>query len=103
MYLQNKYTRWYYNIIQRAQSRILPADVYTEKHHIIPSSLGGSNSISNIASLTSREHFICHLLLTKMTTGNNLLQLNVSWEKVKYSLLHREDFETYSKQSLNRA
>ena len=75
MYLQNKYTRWYYNIIQRAQSRILPADVYTEKHHIIPSSLGGSNSISNIASLTSREHFICHLLLTKMTTGNNLFKM----------------------------
>jgi hypothetical protein len=75
MYLQNKYTRWYYNIIQRAQSRILPADVYTEKHHVIPSSLGGSNSTSNIASLTSREHFICHLLLTKMTTGNDLFKM----------------------------
>jgi hypothetical protein len=75
MYLQNKYTRWYYNIIQRAQSRILSADVYTEKHHVIPSSLGGSNSTSNIASLTSREHFVCHLLLTKMTKGNDLFKM----------------------------
>ena len=44
MYLQNKYTRWYYNIIQRAQSRTLPADVYIEKHHIIPKSFGGKSN-----------------------------------------------------------
>ena len=32
-------------------------------------------------------------------TGLNNLQiskqLNITWEKVKYSLLHRKDFETY--------
>lgn len=66
MYLQNKYTRWYYNIIQRAQSRILPQDIYTEKHHIIPRSLGGDNSKENLVRLTAREHFVCHLLLIKM-------------------------------------
>jgi hypothetical protein len=75
MYLQNKYTRWYYNIIQRAQLRKLPLDVYIEKHHIIPSSLGGNNTKYNIASLTPREHFVCHLLLTKMTIGNNLFKM----------------------------
>jgi hypothetical protein len=69
MYLQNKYTRWYYNIVQRAQLRILPQDIYTEKHHIIPQSLGGDNSTTNLVHLTAREHFVCHLLLTKMTTG----------------------------------
>lgn len=69
MYLQNKYTRWYYNIIQRAQSRTLPIDVYIEKHHIIPRSLGGSETNKNLVHLTAKEHFVCHLLLTKMTTG----------------------------------
>jgi 5-methylcytosine-specific restriction endonuclease McrA len=69
MYLQNKYTRWYYNIVQRAQSRILSQDIYTEKHHIIPQSFGGDNSVTNLVRLTAREHFVCHLLLTKMTTG----------------------------------
>jgi hypothetical protein len=69
MYLQNKYTRWYYNIIQRAKLRILSSDIYVEKHHIIPQSIGGDNSESNIVRLTAREHFICHLLLAKMTTG----------------------------------
>jgi hypothetical protein len=70
MYLQNKYTCWYNNIIQQAQSRILSQDIYTEKHHVIPRSLGGNNSNTNIAILTAKEHFLCHLLLTKMTTGN---------------------------------
>lgn len=69
MYLQNKYTRWYYNIIQRAQLRSLSADVYVERHHIIPRSLGGSNDPNNLVYLTAKEHFVCHLLLVKMTSG----------------------------------
>ena len=71
MYLQNKYTRWYYDIIQRAQLRKLPPDVYTEKHHIIPRSLGGDNQKENIIKLTAKEHFICHMLLVKMTDGKS--------------------------------
>lgn len=69
MYLQNKYSRWYFNIIQRASNRILPTDVYYEKHHIIPRSLGGDDKLENLVNLTAKEHFICHLLLVKMTTG----------------------------------
>jgi hypothetical protein len=75
MYLQNKYTKWYYNIIQNAQARILPLNVYFEKHHIVPRSLGGNNKQSNIAKLTPKEHFICHLLLTKMTNGNGMYKM----------------------------
>lgn len=44
-------------------------ETYTEKHHIIPKSLGGDNSPENIVTLTAREHFICHRLLTKITQG----------------------------------
>ena len=69
MYLTNKYTRWYYSIIQQSKTRSLSG--YTEKHHIIPKSLGGDNTKNNLAILTPREHFICHLLLTKMTEGIN--------------------------------
>ena len=69
MYLQNKYTRIYFMIIDRARLRKLPKEIYTEKHHIIPKSLGGDNSLENLIALTAREHFICHLLLPKMTTG----------------------------------
>jgi hypothetical protein len=66
MYLTNKYTRWYYNIIQRAQTRVILD--YSERHHIIPKSLGGSNAKNNLVRLTAREHFICHWLLIKMVS-----------------------------------
>lgn len=69
MYLLNKYTTWYNRIIANAQARVI--DGYTEKHHIIPKSFGGSNKKENLVSLTAREHFICHWLLTKMTTSEN--------------------------------
>jgi hypothetical protein len=44
---------------------------YFERHHIIPKSLGGNNSTTNLVNLTAREHFICHWLLVKMTVGVN--------------------------------
>lgn len=65
MYLQNKYTTWYNNIIAKARLRV-NQNGYTEKHHIIPKSLGGSDLKDNLVDLTPKEHYICHLLLTKM-------------------------------------
>jgi hypothetical protein len=78
IFIDNKYTRWYYNIVNTAKSRI-PAG-YTEKHHIIPKSFyinksktgwleGNSEVLENKAKLTPEEHFLCHLLLVRMTTG----------------------------------
>ena len=68
-FLTNKYCRWYYNIIQH---RLLnPSTGYIERHHILPKSLGGSNDRSNLVSLTAREHYLCHLLLVKMTEGKS--------------------------------
>lgn len=68
IYLTNKYTTWYNSIIASAQVKVNRAG-YLESHHIIPKSLGGSNDISNKVSLTPKEHYICHLLLTKMVEG----------------------------------
>jgi len=65
--LQNKYTKWYFNIINNRIAN--PAEGYTERHHIHPESLGGSNAKENFVDLTAREHYLCHLLLTKMLTG----------------------------------
>ena len=67
LFKEAKYTRWYYDIIDRSKERSLTS--YTEKHHIIPKSLGGDNSAGNLVVLTAREHFICHWLLTKMVTN----------------------------------
>ena len=67
MYLQNKYTKCYYNIIDRAKSRDLSKETYTEKHHIIPKSLGGLNNKDNLVKLTAKEHRLAHILLPRMT------------------------------------
>lgn len=76
LFIDNKYTNWYYSIVNRAQTRTLPVDVYTEKHHIVPKSMGGehrgrNNNNKNIVRLTAKEHVVCHVLLTKMTTGTD--------------------------------
>jgi hypothetical protein len=63
----NKYTNWYQAITERARTRNI--DSYTERHHIQPRSLGGTDDKDNLVDLTAREHFICHWLLTKMHTG----------------------------------
>ena len=73
MYLDNKYTSWYYNIINKAQKQIKTG--YVEIHHIIPRSMGGNNSSDNLVNLTAKEHFICHLLLTKMVEGQNKFKM----------------------------
>lgn len=67
MFKDCKYTRWYFSIVDLA--RTVSPQGYTEKHHVIPKSLGGDNSKRNIVRLTPRQHFICHILLTRMTTG----------------------------------
>lgn len=64
LFIDNKYTRWYYAIVSRAQLRLISG--YHEVHHVVPKSLGGSNATDNLVSLTAREHFVCHWLLTKM-------------------------------------
>ena len=65
-YLENKYSKWYFSIIQKAISRgwtKKTAPVYVENHHILPKSILKNN---DVVCLTSKEHFICHLLLPKM-------------------------------------
>jgi hypothetical protein len=77
LFIDNKYTRWYYQIITTAQQRSLTG--YTEEHHIIPKSLNGSNDSTNLVLLTAREHLICHMLLTKMVTGKHHQKMIHAW------------------------
>jgi hypothetical protein len=71
MYLTNKYTKWYESIIAKAQMRVNNDGQYFEKHHIIPKSIGGTDTSENLVKLTPKEHFVCHMLLPKMTIGEN--------------------------------
>lgn len=65
--LDNKYKKWYFKIIENAKTRENISQY--EKHHIIPRFAGGTNDPANLVKLSHREHYICHLLLTKFTEG----------------------------------
>lgn len=69
IFLDNKYTKIYYRIINSVTPEELMS--YCENHHILPRSMGGSDDTSNIARISARKHFICHLLLTKMVDKNS--------------------------------
>jgi hypothetical protein len=85
MFLNNKYTKIYFSIIEKRKNSNSLTDVNYEKHHIIPKSLGGNNKKDNLISLTVKEHFICHLLLTKMTEGNNKTKMVWALHRMCYS------------------
>ena len=61
------YQRIYSDLIEFRKANA--PDGYSEKHHIIPKSMGGSNSPDNLVRLTGREHFIAHRLLAKIHGG----------------------------------
>jgi sulfur relay (sulfurtransferase) DsrC/TusE family protein len=58
------YQNIYESLIAKRQKN--PAKGYTERHHILPKSLGGSDDPSNLVVLTGREHWVAHLLLYKI-------------------------------------
>lgn len=49
---------------RKSLSRKRNDGVYYERHHILPTSLGGNNDKSNLVLLTPKEHYFAHLLLT---------------------------------------
>ena len=83
IFLSNKYSKYYYNIITnalQADRKKLPKTnknfVYYESHHVIPKSVkpefkDWKLNPWNKVLLTPKEHFICHLLLTKMLSGKD--------------------------------
>ena len=111
IFIDNKYTSWYYNIINQAKLR--SPNEYTENHHIIPDCFfknrsrngpsgwlnGNSESPDNKVELTTKEHYICHLLLTKMITGKPKYQmLQAATAFVKWaSKNHQRDIKINSR------
>ena len=72
------YRKIYNSIISKRKLHV--ADGYCEKHHIIPKSLGGTDDNYNTVSLTAREHFICHYLLSKI-----YIRESCEWYKMNHA------------------
>jgi hypothetical protein len=92
------YAKLYNRIIENRLNN--PYNGYTEKHHIIPVSLGGADSKDNLVRLTAREHFVCHWILVKMYKGNknsyykmlkafNMMCNSISKKQTRYKVCSR--------------
>jgi len=79
--IDNKYTKWYQNIINmasirchnRKQAKLLLGRI--EAHHVIPRSIWKSPNNRQVVFLTTKEHFIVHHLLVYMTSGQNQVKM----------------------------
>lgn len=62
---------------------------YTEKHHVLPRSLGGDNSKENLIKLSAQDHYFAHELLAKIHKGkmSNALWMMTNSKKYKASRL----------------
>ncbi len=90
MFLENHHTATYFRLMQKA--RVRKPDGYSERHHVIPKSLGGKDTIENVVRLTAREHYIAHLLLCKMTSGESLRKMAFAFSRMNSaSKTHQRD------------
>ena len=55
----------YQRLMAGAAARVKPQG-YVERHHVVPRSMGGDDTASNLVWLTAREHFIAHWLLHRV-------------------------------------
>jgi hypothetical protein len=105
-FLNNRYKKIYFDIINNAKKQYRSKkDFYYERHHIIPKSLGGDDTLENTVLLTAREHYICHKLLIRITTGKNkLAMLHAVWAFNRKSanqnriVVSSRDYESIRKQ-----
>lgn len=62
------YRQIYGNFIADRALRGAP-EGYSEKHHIVPRSLGGSDGAGNLIRLSARDHYFAHCCLAKIHGG----------------------------------
>tara|TARA_B100000508_G_C11422366_1_gene259025 strand:- start:182 stop:952 length:771 start_codon:yes stop_codon:yes gene_type:complete len=88
--IKNKYYRIYFKIIQKAKNeQRKKGKTYYEGHHVYPKSIYPKRK-DDIVLLTAKEHFVCHLLLTKMFDEKEKT-IAMNWA------LHRMSFSKNSK------
>ena len=106
------YQKHYDTLINRAKNRLLEG--YSERHHIIPRCMGGTDEQDNLVALTAEEHYVAHQLLVKMYPDNDKLiyaakMMTISasghvrnnklygWLKIKYSSISSLNMKEFLK------
>lgn len=94
IFLDNKYTGWYYAIIQKRS--ITDRRRRGETHHILPRSLGGGDEPENLVRLSGHDHAWCHWLLTKMTSDEDRSKMIYAFNMMGVYGEHMERQSSYA-------
>lgn len=86
------YKKIHDEIILRAKTRCFVSG-YSESHHIVPKSMGGTNCQENIVVLTAREHYLIHWLLFKIYRNK---QMAFAWYRMTHGKLSVNRYSSYS-------
>ena len=82
----------------------------SEKHHIVPKSMGGTDDKSNLIALTPRQHYIAHWMLWKAYSGKmaqafHFMNIHPKYKKLNgrlYEKLRTEAIEYVRKTNKGR-
>jgi hypothetical protein len=80
----SKYYTKYNQIVKHYKELDLKksGELYTESHHIIPKSMGGSNSKDNLVRVPARVHFLLHWMLYRIYKTRPMVN---AWNKMRQS------------------
>ena len=94
------YHRIYREFIKDRREREPGLTGYTERHHILPRSLGGGDEPANLIRLTAEDHFFAHLLLARMRGGRMASALGIMANSCNAPWIDR--FRTRARYGLGR-
>lgn len=83
------YRKIYNDFIESRRANPPGEAEYSEKHHVIPRCLGGSNKAKNLIPLIPEDHFFAHLLLAKAYDTFNL------WNAARWMAMNIESHYLY--------
>jgi hypothetical protein len=86
-------------IIERARVRSKP-EGYSERHHVMPVSMGGTNDKTNLVWLTAREHYLIHWLLFKIHRSQ---ETAFAWFRMTHSKESVGRYTSYTYEYAKRA
>lgn len=99
------YSKIYDQLVAKAKPRGLnknSVDFYTEIHHIVPRSIGGTDESSNLVMFSGREHFVAHMLLWKsypedISLMRAAFMMSSRWKTRDIPDEHPQNSRTYSR------
>jgi hypothetical protein len=89
----------YERLIQKARTQNLSSDY--EVHHILPKSLGGTDSKENLVKMTYRQHYVAHLILWKIHGGKMANAFFFMNQQLRYKKIGSKAYQKLREQASN--